>query len=196
MNRQKTLLISGIIYLGTLVSQGATLVEYDISCRADHKNRHAPSYLDSSLKATELRADGTEFNYSSKWDVDSLVVRANAPVFFESVAVEAGNYMSFVLTADSGCMLDLDALCFGAYPGGGTARAFSVYSSVDNYKSSLLRVDYSADSTGVIPYQIDLSRLKGYKKLSTVEFRLYVLSDVQSQSINLSNISVEGRVRK
>lgn len=196
MNIKRTTLISGLVVLGAWAAQAATLVEYDISSRPDHKNRYSPSIEDSNLSASKLTADGTVFAYSSKWSVDSLAVKAKVATIDQAEAMAEGTYMSFELKARSGRTLTLDSLSFGAYPGGGTPRAFSVYSSVDNYKSALLNVEYNEASTSVTPYQIDLSHRDGFKKLSTVEFRVYVQADAVNKSINVSGIIVEGSVQK
>ena len=191
---KKILLGLGLAFAGSLLSQAALIAEYDISATTEHPNRHLPSAEDAHVTASRLETNVATMGYSSAWSTDSISLKANVTTTNLADALANDTYMTFTITADAGYTLALDSLDFGAYPGGGTPRAFAVYSSVGGFTegSELLSVSYSATATGVTPYSIDLSSLSGYDNLSEVEFRYYVQVENTGRSINLSNFSVTG----
>lgn len=184
----------GLVFATAWGSQAALIAEYDMSATVEHPSRHLPSVEEEHVTASRLTTNAVTMLYSSAWSTDSISLKANVVSTNLADALANDTYMTFTITADTGYTLDLDSLDFGAYPGGGTPRAFAVYSSVGGFTegSELLSVSYNAAATGVNSYSIDLSSLSGYDNLSTVEFRYYVQVENTGRSINLSNFSVTG----
>ncbi len=193
---KKALWILGLALFSSVAAQAVLLVEYDLSASAEHPARHSPSYEDDLVAGSYLTASNSIMNYSSAWATDSVALRAETASSSMAEAIANDAYMSFTVTADSGYFMDLDSLDFGAYPGGSSERSFAVYSSVGGFAagSELLSVSYSAASSGVNLYSIDLDSLSGYDDLDSVEFRFYVQAENEYASINISNIEVTGTI--
>ncbi len=187
---------AGLVLLLALtgaVSQAVPLVEYDMNSRSEHPNRYDPVILNDAVVAGPLTPVGTTLAYSSAFAVDSIVIRPKVPAADLAEALEKGTFLSFTLTADSGT-LSLDSLDVGVYPGGGSPRAFAVYSSAGGFEEGreLLKAGYNSQAEGVTRFHIDLSRLDGCRKTDRVEFRLYVQADEVNRSINISDLVVNG----
>lgn len=196
MEMKKIILAIGLALAGALVSQAVLIANYDMSATTEHPSRYLPTTVADHVAASRFDTNVATIAYSSAWSTDSAAVKANVITTDLVDALAKDTYVTFTITADSGYVLNLDTLSFGAYPGGGTPRAFAVYSSVGGFTegNELLSVSYNATATGVNPYSIDLSGLGGYENLSTVEFRYYVQAENTGRSINLSDITVTGTI--
>jgi hypothetical protein len=112
-------------------------------------------------------------------------------------AVAKGRYFEFKVTADCGYFIDLDSLTFSAARGGaGTPRGYVVRADVDCFASNIDQQDVPTVRNELTPFTIDLSSDCRFQGLTEVTFRIYSYSPGAGQSVEYSNVTLNGLVHQ
>jgi hypothetical protein len=110
-------------------------------------------------------------------------------------AVTKDKYFTFTVTANAGFTLHLANLTFDAARGGGaTPRGFVLLSDVDGFTNPIDSEDVPTQRNVQTTFTIDLSGA-AYQGLSEVTFRIYAYTPSGGQSVEFSNLTLNGTVQ-
>jgi hypothetical protein len=110
-------------------------------------------------------------------------------------AILKDKYFQFTVTAKAGSSLNLTSLTFDCARGGGaTPRGWALLSSVDGYANPIDTQDVLTQRATFTNFKVDLSGAS-FQQLSTVTFRMYVYVPAAGQSLEYSNLTLNGKVQ-
>ena len=198
--KHPTLIVATVAALGLAASAAPAAV---VAGYAFTGNSLAPTTVDANADATSISGSPTVNNQpTSVVTTATNVGYATQPVLVASRAssteatVPANVYFTFTVTADDGSELDLDSLTFDVARGGGaTPRTYDVYTSVDNFATSLTGgpVVVGTQRPTFTAASVDLSGA-AYQDLDAITFRVRVYAPDPGQSVDFDNVNLNGDV--
>ena len=110
-------------------------------------------------------------------------------------AVTKDKYFTFTVTANAGFTLNLTNLSFDVARGGGaTPRGWVLLSSVDGFTNPIDSQDVPTQRNTLTPTTVDLSGAS-FQGLHAVTFRMYAYTPSGGQSVEFSNVTLNGKVQ-
>jgi hypothetical protein len=110
-------------------------------------------------------------------------------------AITKDKYFTFTVTANAGFALHLANLSFDAARGGNaTPRGFVLLSDVDGFTNPIDSEDVPTARPNLTTFMIDLSGAS-FQGLSEVTFRIYAYTPSGGQSVEFSNLTLNGTVQ-
>ena len=166
----------------------------------------APVATAAGVSATNLSATGGGTTNGVRLGNNSFTPPQQYPVANLQVllvgtggtGVETLNdYFSLTITPDAGSIIDFATLTLQGARGGGSARGFTVRSSVDGFASKLNGPETEAIASQrptLTDYTINLSGLAFDAIDAPIEFRFYAFSSAKDNTVELDNLSFNGEV--
>ncbi len=182
----------------TTTSEAAVIALYDFN---DSGNRTVSSDTEANSQAQNI-AFGGATGESIVYNGSNQLLYSNSDYFGGTSAANrddalaAGQYVGFVVDADSGFTLDLDAIQFDYNRGNSAPRRVAVYGATNGSSSfSFLGQASTSNASALQDYSIDLSSNATFQGLSSVEFRIVPFEDNTSRAaLRLDNIEIIGDV--
>jgi hypothetical protein len=110
-------------------------------------------------------------------------------------AVTKDKYFQFTVTANAGLSLNLTSLTFDCARGGGAMpRGWVLLSSVDGFANPIDTQEVLTQRPNLTNFTVDLSGAS-FQQLSAVTFRMYVYVPGGGQSLEYSNVTLNGKVQ-
>jgi hypothetical protein len=110
-------------------------------------------------------------------------------------AITKDKYFTFQVTANAGVSLNLANLTFDVARGGSaTPRGYVVLSDVDGFTNPIDSEDVPSVRPDLTTFTIDLSG-PSYQGLAEVTFRIYAYTPSGGQSVEFSNLTLNGTVQ-
>lgn len=197
-------------------ARGATIALYNFDGFQNNFNttltnggNHAvfgPTSTESGVSATNLSATGGGTTTGVRLGNNSFSGIEQYPLANQQVllvgtsgtSAEALNdYFSLTITPDAGKVIDFENLTLQGARGGGSARGFTVRSSVDGFTAKLNGPETEAIASqrpNLTNYTIDLSGSAFDSITSPIEFRFYAYSNGVNNTVELDNLSFNGEV--
>jgi hypothetical protein len=180
-------------------AQAASLVRYD-----------DPVSTAAGVTAGQISSTGSEagifttFNEASPTGsflstYDTVTVRPPSGATSGSSAVSNNSYFQFDVAADSGLLLNLSSLNFGAFKGGDSdPRGWVLRSSVDGFSvdidaNTVTANPFSGGSTEPDAFNVDLSAAQ-YQGLADITFRMYAYAPTENFAVNFTDLELRGVV--
>ena len=107
-------------------------------------------------------------------------------------AVNANQYVAFTVTANSGFVLNLDALAFDIRRGLRGTQDYAVRSSVDTFATYIVFANNVINDTSVRRQSIDLTSA-AFQELTSIEFRIY-FDDRLNNSSSASDVFIDNLI--
>lgn len=197
-------------------ARSATIALYDFNGFQNHFNTtstnggnhvvFAPTTTASGVTATNLSATGGGTTNGVRLGNNSFGGAEQYPLVNQQVllvgtsgtSAEALNdYFSITITPDSGSLIDFENLTLQGARGGGSARGFTVRSSIDGFGAKLNGPETEAVASqrpSLTNYTIDLSADPFNSVTGPIEFRFYAYSNFKDNTVEIDNLSFNGEV--
>jgi hypothetical protein len=176
------------------------VVQYDFSNTTAASTSATPSATNPNATGSATVSGPNLLQDYSIPDYGFQVLRAavtNTATPDEASAVAGGTYWSFTVAPNGGFMMSFSNLAFSVARGGAaTPRTWYLYSSIDGFTagSGLGSADALTQRPTLSPATVDLSAARFQGLTSPVEFRMYISTPGTGQSLEFSNVTLNGTV--
>jgi hypothetical protein len=197
--------LSAGLLLGGALTHGAELLRYNFGLigqetTVETSPAYGPTISAANLTASPVRDVAgnvaIEISSAATTPVGAPFLRVDPQGNSTTAvaAVAANKYFEFTVTPDSGFALNLDSLAFDVTRGGGsTPRGYSLFSSANNFTTSLAGGDLATARPTYTPVTAALGGTHTGLTAPTT-FRFYVYAPAAGNSIDFDNFVLNGSV--
>lgn len=190
--KNKVLILTAFIFCASRpTSYGVDLVSYEFT-----DDRLSPTSVLPGITASDFSspvfsfATGTNDLRTS----ETLGLADGAETVSDNMtnAVNANQYVAFTVTANSGFVLNLDALAFDIRRGLRGTQDYAVKSSADTFATYIVFANNVINDTSVRRQSIDLTSA-AFQELTSIEFRIY-FDDRLNNSSSASDVFIDNLI--
>jgi hypothetical protein len=176
------------------------IVQFNFDNTTATSTTAAPSSMNPNVTATSIVSGPNLVQDYSLPDYTQQVLRAEvnpAVTADEASAVTTGTYWGFTVQPNTGFRMNFTNLTFDAARGGGsTPRTWYLYSSAGGFTSgnAIATADVLTQRPTLSPFTVDLSGAMFQGLTGPLEFRMYVSTPGNGQSLEFDNVTFNGTV--
>jgi hypothetical protein len=191
-------LMAGLLLSAPAAAQ--VIVQYNFDNTTATSTSAAPSSSNANVMASSTVSGPNIVQDYSLTAYPTQVLRAEVnPTTTpdEASAVSAGTYWSFTVTPNATFMMNPTTLTFDVARGGdATPRTWYLYSSVGGFTlgNKIASTDVPTVRPTLTPTMVDLSASQFQGLTGPVEFRMYISTPGNGQSLEFDNVSLNGSV--